>query len=73
MGMPVRDDGRTRAATSISRTRNVVIQMIKLLQERAGRDEQAYVIISVAVDLKVTTQWICPMRLSLPSFRRGLS
>ena len=54
MGMPVRDDGTNESGDITLATRNAVIQMIKLLQERGWTREQAYVICSVAVDLKVS-------------------
>jgi formamidase len=55
MGMPVRDDGRNEGGDITLATRNAVINMIGLLQERGWTREQAYVICSVAVDLKVSS------------------
>lgn len=54
MGMPVRDDGSNDGGNITLATRNAVIQMIELLQERGWTREQAYIICSVAVDLKVS-------------------
>jgi formamidase len=53
MGMPVREDGTNEGGDITLAARNAVIQMIDLLQERGWTREQAYVICSVAVDLKV--------------------
>lgn len=54
MGMPVRKDGTNDGGNVTLATRNAVIQMIELLQERGWTREQAYVICSVAVDLKIS-------------------
>ena len=54
MGMPIRDDGSNDGGNITLATRNAVIQMIELLQERGWTREQAYIICSVAVDLKVS-------------------
>ena len=54
MGMPVRPDGRNEGADITLAARNAVINMIDLLQERGWSKEQAYVLCSVAVDLKVS-------------------
>jgi formamidase len=54
MGMPIRDNGTNEAGDISLASRNAVIQMIDLLQERGWTREQAYVICSVAVDLKVS-------------------
>ncbi|HLX30785.1 MAG TPA: acetamidase/formamidase family protein [Casimicrobiaceae bacterium] len=53
-GMPIRGDGTNEAGDITLATRNAVINMIDLLQERGWTREQAYVICSVAVDLKVS-------------------
>lgn len=56
--MPVHRDGpnkgRNEGADITLAARNAVIQMIELLQERGWSKEQAYVLCSVAVDLKVS-------------------
>jgi formamidase len=54
MGMPVRKDGTNVGGDITLATRNAVIQMIELLEERGWTREQAYVLCSVAVDLKVS-------------------
>jgi formamidase len=53
-GMPIREDGTNEAGDITLATRNAVINMIDLLQERGWTREQAYVICSVAVDLKIS-------------------
>ncbi len=52
MGMPVRDDGTNEGENLTLAARNALIQMIELLEERGWTREQAYVICSVAVDLR---------------------
>jgi formamidase len=54
MGMPIREDGTQEGEDLTLATRNALINMIELLQERGWTREQAYVICSVAVDLKVS-------------------
>ncbi|MGQ4810608.1 Formamidase [Candidatus Entotheonellaceae bacterium PAL068K] len=54
MGMPVRQDGTQEGEDLTLAARNALINMIELLQERGWSREQAYVICSVAVDLKVS-------------------
>jgi formamidase len=54
MGMPIREDGTNESGDITLATRNAVINMIDLLQERGWTREQAYVICSVAVDLRVS-------------------
>ena len=54
MGMPVTEDGRQENADLNLAARNAVREMIKLLQERGWTREQAYVLCSVAVDLRVS-------------------
>jgi formamidase len=54
MGMPIRDDGVQEGGDLNLATRNALINMIDLLQERCWTREQAYVICSVAVDLKIS-------------------
>jgi formamidase len=54
MGMPIREDGTNESGDITLATRNAVINMIDLLAERGWSREQAYIICSVAVDLRVS-------------------
>ena len=54
MGFPIRDDGTQEGEDLTLAARNALINMIELLQERGWSREQAYVICSVAVDLKIS-------------------
>ena len=54
MGMPVTDDGRQEPGDLNLATRNALINMIDLLAERGWSREQAYIICSVAVDLRLS-------------------
>src|SRR5437762_2544173 len=54
VGMPVREDGTNDGGNITLAARNAVIQMIDLLEERGWTREQAYIICSVAVDLKIS-------------------
>ena len=54
MGMPIRDDGANEGEDLTLAARNAIKNMIELLQERGWTREQAYVLCSVAVDLKVS-------------------
>ena len=54
MGMPVTDEGVNEGENLTLACRNALINMIDLLQERGFTREQAYVICSVAVDLKIS-------------------
>jgi formamidase len=54
MGMPVTPDGRQENCDLNLAARNAVIRMIELLEERGWTREQAYVLCSVAVDLRVS-------------------
>ncbi len=54
MGMPLRDDGTQEGEDLTLAARNALINMIELLQERGWTREQAYIICSVAVDLKIS-------------------
>ena len=54
MGMPIKADGSQEDADLTLAARNALINMIELLQERGWSREQAYVICSVAVDLKIS-------------------
>lgn len=54
MGMPIRDDGVNEGENLTLACRNALLNMLDLLQERGWSREQAYVISSVAVDLRVS-------------------
>src|SRR5262249_15498199 len=55
IGMPVRDDGTQEGEAHLSlAARNALLRMIELLQERGFSRQQAYVICSVAVDLRIS-------------------
>ena len=54
MGMPIDAAGEIEAENLTLACRNAVLNMIELLQERGYSREQAYVICSVAVDLRVS-------------------
>jgi formamidase len=54
MGMPINADGSNDGGNITLAARNAVVQMIDLLQERGWTREQAYIICSVAVDLKIS-------------------
>jgi formamidase len=54
MGMPIRADGENESGDVTLAARNAIINMIDLLETRGWSREQAYVICSVAVDLKVS-------------------
>jgi formamidase len=54
MGMPISSDGEIEAENLNLACRNAVLNMIELLQERGFTREQAYVICSVAVDLRIS-------------------
>jgi formamidase len=54
MGMPVEADGTNRAEDLTAACRSAVNNMLDLLEERGFSREQAYVICSVAVDLRVS-------------------
>jgi formamidase len=53
-GMPIRDDGLNEGENLTLACRNALLNMIDLLQERGFTRDQAYVISSVAVDLRVS-------------------
>jgi formamidase len=53
-GMPIRDDGVNEGENLTLACRNALLNMIDLLQERGWSREQAYVISSVAVDLRIS-------------------
>jgi formamidase len=54
MGMPINAEGEIEAENLTLACRNAVLNMMELLQERGFTREQAYVICSVAVDLRVS-------------------
>ena len=54
MGMPIRSDGTQEGEDLTLAARNALLNMIDLLQERGWTREQAYVICSVAVDLRIS-------------------
>ena len=54
IGVPVREDGTQEGEDLNLATRNALIHMIELLQERGWTRQQAYIICSVAVDLKMS-------------------
>ena len=54
MGMPVDPQGVNRGEDLTLACRSAVLNMMELLQERGFSREQAYVIISVAVDLRIS-------------------
>ena len=54
MGMPVRADGTQEGEDVTLAARNALINMIELLQERGWSRQQAYIICSVAVDLRIS-------------------
>jgi formamidase len=54
MGMPINAAGEIEAENLTLACRNAVLNMMELLQERGFSKQQAYVICSVAVDLRVS-------------------
>src|ERR1700686_2084093 len=54
MGMPINSQGEIEAENLTLACRNAVLNMIELLQERGFSRGQAYVICSVAVDLRIS-------------------
>jgi len=54
MGMPIRDDGTNDGEDLTLACRNALLNMIDLLQERGWSREQAYVLCSVAADLRIS-------------------
>lgn len=54
MGMPVREDGYNDAENLTLAAQNALRNLIALLQERGYSREQAYVICSVAADLRIS-------------------
>jgi formamidase len=53
-GLPIRSDGVNEGENLNLACRNALLNMIDLLQERGWSPEQAYIICSVAVDLRVS-------------------
>ena len=53
MGMPINDDGENEDENMMLACRNAVLNMMELLGERGFSREQAYVICSVAADLRI--------------------
>ena len=53
-GMPVREDGTQEGGDVNLAARNALLNMIDLLQERGWSKAQAYIICSVAVDLRIS-------------------
>jgi len=54
MGIPVDENGENDGENLTLACRNAVLNMVELLQERGFTREQAYVICSVAVDLRIS-------------------
>src|ERR1700730_10383005 len=54
MGMPINPEGEIEAENLTLACRNAVLNMMELLEERGFSREQAYVICSVAVDLRIS-------------------
>jgi formamidase len=54
MGMPIREDGVNEGENLTLACRNALLNMIDLLQERGWGREQAYVLCSVAADLRIS-------------------
>ena len=54
MGMPIKDDGTNEGENLTLACRNALLNMIDLLQERGRTREQAYVLCSVAADLRIS-------------------
>ncbi|MEJ2120656.1 MAG: acetamidase/formamidase family protein, partial [Alphaproteobacteria bacterium] len=54
MGIPVDAEGDNRGEDLTLACRNAVLNMMELLMERGYSREQAYVICSVAVDLRIS-------------------
>jgi formamidase len=54
MGMPVEADGTNRGEDLTSACRHALLNMIDLLEHRGFSREQAYVLCSVAVDLRIS-------------------
>jgi len=76
MGMPINAAGEIEAENLTLACRNAVLNMMELLQERGFSREQAYVVCSVAVDLRVSNvvdvpNYVVSALLPEPIFDRG--
>jgi formamidase len=54
MGLPIREDGVNEGENLTLACRNALLNMLDLLQERGWSREQAYILCSVAVDLRIS-------------------
>jgi len=54
MGMPIREDGTNDGENLTLACRNALLNMIDLLQERGWSRDQAYILCSVAADLRIS-------------------
>jgi formamidase len=54
MGMPIREDGVNEGENLTLACRNALLNLMELLQERGWSREQAYVLCSVAADLRIS-------------------
>ena len=54
MGMPIEADGTNRAEDLTTACRSALVNMLDLLGDRGFTREQAYVLCSVAVDLRIS-------------------
>ncbi|MNC90921.1 Acetamidase/Formamidase family protein [compost metagenome] len=54
MGMPLTADGENDGQNLNLACRNAVLNMLELLQERGFTQQQAYIICSVAMDLRIS-------------------
>jgi len=54
VGMPIRSDGTQEGEDLTLAARNALLNMIDLLEERGFTRDQAYIICSVAVDLRIS-------------------
>jgi formamidase len=54
MGLPIREDGSNASEDLNVACRNALLEMINVLEAREFTREQAYIICSVAVDLKIS-------------------
>jgi formamidase len=60
IGLPIRDDGVNEGENPTLACRNALLHMLALLQERGWSREQAYILCSVAVDLRVSNVVCAP-------------
>ena len=54
MGLPIHEDGTNASEDLNVACRNALLEMVEVLTSREFTPEQAYVICSVAVDLKIS-------------------